>query len=133
MVTNNRYEQYKTNAIMTASPQELTLMLYNGALKFCKQAIEAIKNKNISKAHEYIIRVEDIIQELMITLDKKYPISKDFELLYDYIYRRLVEANVSKNIEVLEEVYGLIKEFRDTWKEAMKKAKMHLPQDVINK
>lgn len=109
---------------MTASPQELTLMLYDGALKFCRQAMLAIDEGKIKEAHEYIVRVEDIIEEFQATLDKKYEISSSLDLLYDYIYRRLVEANVQKDKAILEEVYGLIKELRDTWKEAMKLSKV---------
>lgn len=124
MTQQNAYNNYRNNVIMTASPQELTLMLYDGALKFCRQAMLAIDEGKIKEAHEYIVRVEDIIEEFQATLDKKYEISSNLELLYDYIYRRLVEANIQKDKDILEEVYGLIKELRDTWKEAMKLSKV---------
>ncbi|HOA79555.1 MAG TPA: flagellar export chaperone FliS [Defluviitaleaceae bacterium] len=124
MTQQNVYNKYRNNVIMTASPQELTLMLYDGALKFCRQAIMAIEEDKIKEAHDYIVRVEDIIEEFQATLDKKYEISSNLELLYDYIYRRLVEANIQKDKDILEEVYGLIKELRDTWKEAMKLSKV---------
>lgn len=123
MIGNNGYNKYQNNSILTASPQELTLMLYNGAIKFCNQAIVSIDNKDMEKAHKYIIRVEDIIQEFIITLDDKYPVSKTFKDMYNYINERLIEANVNKDKEVLEEVLGLLRELRDTWKEAMKLAK----------
>ncbi|NLM13253.1 MAG: flagellar export chaperone FliS [Epulopiscium sp.] len=123
MAYSSAYQTYKNNAILTASPQELALMLYDGALKFCKQAIKAIEEKNMSEAHRHILRIEDIIEEFQATLDKKYPISNELAALYDYIYRRLVEANIKKDMAILEEVYDLIKELRDTWKEAMKLAK----------
>ena len=113
------YNKYQNNAILTASPQELTLMLYNGAIKFCNLAIKAIDEKENQKAHNSIIRVQDIIQEFQITLDRKYEVSKSFDIMYDYISNRLVEANISKDKEILLEVNGLIKELRDTWKEAM--------------
>jgi flagellar protein FliS len=124
MTQQNVYNKYRNNVIMTASPQELTLMLYDGALKFCRQAIMVIEEDKIKEAHDYIVRVEDIIEEFQATLDKKYEISSNLELLYDYIYRRLVEANIQKDKDILEEVYGLIKELRDTWKEAMKLSKV---------
>ena len=124
MTQQNVYNKYRNNVIMTASPQELTLMLYDGALKFCRQAIMAIEEDKIKEAHDYIVCVEDIIEEFQATLDKKYEISSNLELLYDYIYRRLVEANIQKDKDILEEVYGLIKELRDTWKEAMKLSKV---------
>ncbi|WP_341875736.1 flagellar export chaperone FliS [Defluviitalea saccharophila] len=123
MALSSAYQTYKNNAILTATPQELTLMLYDGALKFCNQAIKSIEAGRITEAHRYIVRTEDIIEEFQATLDKKYPISKELDSLYEYIYRRLVEANIKKDKVILEEVYELIKELRDTWKEAMKLAK----------
>lgn len=123
MITKNAYSQYQNNTILTASPQELTLMLYNGAIKFCNQAIKAIDDQNMESAHELIIRVEDIIQEFMITLNNKYPIADTFKTMYDYINQRLIEANMNKDKTILEEVLGHLRELRDTWKEAMKLAK----------
>lgn len=115
LVTNS----YKQNQVETATTGELTLMLYNGGVRFIKRAIEAINNKDINQAHQYITRVQDIVDELIITLDRKYSISEQMLLLYDYMNRRLIEANVSKNISILEEIEGLFIEFRDTWKQAM--------------
>lgn len=123
MAVNNPYAKYSNNAINTASREELTLMLYEGALKFANQAIMAIENKDISRANELIIRVEDIIREFQITLDDKYEISKNFRALYDYIYRLLIDANIKKDAVILGEARDLIREFRDMWKEAMKQAK----------
>lgn len=123
MSINNPYEKYKNNAIFTATKEELTLMLYDGALKYCNQAIDAIENKNIQNAHNLILKVEEIIDEFKATLNYKYEISKNFNSLYEYMYRRLTEANATKNKEILFEVRDLLREFRDTWKEAMKKAK----------
>lgn len=123
MAMNNPYQMYKNNAVLTASPEELTFMLYNGALKFCNQAMKALEDGNMEEAHRLIIRVEDIIEEFQASLNKKYPVAKDFEVMYEYIYRRLVEANARKDKEILVEVHDLIKEFRDTWKEAMQIAK----------
>lgn len=111
---------YKNNAIQTASPAELTLMLYEGAIKFSNIAVMAIENGDIKKAHDNIIKVENIILEFRSTLDHKYPVWEDFDRVYDYIYRRLVEANIKKDKEILEEALGYIREMRDTWKEVMK-------------
>jgi len=117
------YSKYQNSSIMTASPQELTLMLYNGAIKFCNQAIKAIEDNDNAKAHNLIMRAQDIIEEFQITLDKKYEVAKSFEMMYDYILGRLVEANIAKDKEILIEVNGFIKELRDTWKEAMVSSK----------
>lgn len=122
-MTNNPYAKIKQNSIMTASPQELTLMLYNGAIKFGNQAIEAIHADNVQEAHNKIIRVDDIVLEFMASLNHDYEVAESMELMYDYIHNRLIEANMKKDVEILVEVIGLLREFRDTWKEAMNLAK----------
>lgn len=114
---------YQRNAIMTATPAELTLMLYEGAIKFCNIALAAIEKKEIEKAHINIKKAQDIITELRVTLDHKYKVWEDFDRVYDYIYRRLVEANMQKNAEILEDALKYIREMRDTWKEVMRLAK----------
>lgn len=118
--TTNAANFYKKNAVNTASPARLTLMLYDGAVKFCNIGLEGIDEKNISKANENIIKAEKIIVELRTTLDMKYPVAKDFDRVYDYIYRKLVEANVKKDKEALQEALKHIKTMRDTWKEVMR-------------
>lgn len=111
---------YQRNAIMTATPAELTLMLYEGAIKFCNIAIMGIEQKDMEKAHINLKKAQDIISEFRITLDRKYPVWEDFDRVYDYIYRRLVEANLSKDVEIIEDALKQIREMRDTWKEVMK-------------
>ena len=120
MLANQGYAAYANNKIMTASPAELTLMLYEGAIKFANLAIEAIDANDIQKAHNNIMKVQRIIEEFQSTLDHKYPVAKDFEVVYDYIYRRLVEANVKKDKAVLEDALHHIKTMRETWKEVMR-------------
>lgn len=120
----NPYQTYQNNSILTASPEELILMLYNGAIKFCNQAVEAIEEKNIAKSNEYIVKAQKIISELRVTLDKKYPVAEDMDRMYEFIYHLLVQANISKDIEKLNTATQFIREFRDTWREAMKKAKL---------
>lgn len=111
---------YQNNAIQTASPAELTLMLYDGAIKFCNIAMMGIEEKDIMKANDNLIKAQKIISELRATLDFKYPVAQEFERVYDYIYRRLVQANIKKDKEILEEALGYIREMRDTWKEVMR-------------
>ena len=118
-----KMNDYQRNAILTATPAELTLMLYEGAIKFCNIAKMAIEQGDIQKAHDNIKRAEDIITEFRITLDRKYPVWEDFERVYDYIYRKLVDANIHKDIGELEEALKDIREMRDTWKEVMKLAR----------
>jgi len=116
----NPYEKYKSNAVFTATKEELTLMLYEGALKFCNQAIAAVEEKDVAKANELIIKVQNIMREFQITLDHQYEISAQLNLLYDYLYQRLVEANIKKDLDILAEVRDHLRSFRDTWREAMK-------------
>ena len=116
----NKYEQYNNNKIMTASPAELTLMLYEGAIKFCNIAIMGVEQKDISKAHTNIIKTEKIVDYLRTTLNMKYPVAQEFENIYVYLGRRLVEANLKKDKEILEEVCEHLRSVRDTWKEVMR-------------
>ena len=106
MALPGAYAQYKNSRVLTASPAELTLMLYEGAIKFCNIASVAIDNNDIEKAHINIVKTERIIDHLRITLDMKYPVAQDFERIYSYLSKRLVEANVTKDKAILEEVHG---------------------------
>lgn len=123
-MATNAAAAYQDNKILTASPAELTLLLYEGAIKFCNLALIAIEKKEYEKVNLNIIKAEKIITEFRSTLDFKYPVAKDFELVYDYIYRRLVDANIKKDKDILDEALGYIREMRDTWKEVMKLAKV---------
>ena len=122
MLTNNAYTQYSNNKILTASPAELTLMLYEGAIKFCNIAIIGIEQGNVQKAHDNIMKTQRIIEEFQITLNRDYPVSKDFDAVYFYLLRRLRDANISKKAEVVEEVLRHLRTMRDTWKEVMRKS-----------
>jgi len=117
------YNQYRENSVYTASPEELTLMLYNGLVKFIMKAQHAISKNDMENANESIIRAQEIVSELMSTLDMKYEVAASLELLYDYMIRRLIEANVKKSSEILDEVLEFAKDLRDTWEQAMRIAK----------
>lgn len=120
MALPNAYAQYKNSKVLTASPAELTLMLYEGAIKFCNIAIAAIEQKEVEKAHINIRKAQKIIEHLRVTLDMKYPVAKDFDNMYQCIDRRLLEANISKDPEILKEVLTHLHAIRDTWKEVMR-------------
>ena len=120
MALPNAYAQYKNSKILTASPAELTLMLYEGAIKFCNIAITAVEQKDIEKAHINIVKTQRIIEHFRLTLDMKYPVAQDFDRVYEYLARRLVQANVKKDKEILEEVLEHLHSMRDTWKEVMR-------------
>ncbi len=121
-MAKNPYATYNQSKILTASPAELTLMLYEGAIKFCNIAISAIEKKDIQAAHLNIKKAQRVIEEFRATLDFKYPVAKDFDNVYAYIYDRLVQANIKKDVEILNEVLGHLRGMRDTWKEVMKRA-----------
>lgn len=124
MINNSAgYDTYQRNKIMTATPGELTLMLYEGAIKFANKAVMAIEKKDIPGAHVNIIKVQRIIEEFRATLNFKYPVAKDFDVVYEYLMRRLVEANIHKDTEILEEVLTHLRTMRDTWKEVMEATK----------
>lgn len=117
---NPYLQQYNNSKILTASPAELTLMLYEGAIKFCNIAIMGIEQKDIEKAHTNIMKTERIINHLRVTLDMKYPVAQDFERIYVYLEQRLLEANMKKDAEILEEINTHLRSVRDTWKEVMR-------------
>lgn len=119
MTNRNPYAAYNNSKILTASPAELTLMLYEGAIKFCNIAIMGIEEKDIEKAHINIKKVEAIIGEFIATLDHKYAVAEDFENVYNYIQDRLILANIKKDKEILEEVLEHLRTMRDTWKQVM--------------
>lgn len=123
MAVRNPYNTYKENSVKTASPEELTLMLYNGALKFINKGKMAIEAKNIQEANEGINRAQDIIHELNNSLNMDYEVSNNMRSLYTYIIDKLVEGNIQKKLEPLDEAKDMVTEMRDTWKEAMKIAK----------
>ncbi len=120
MALPNAYAQYNNSKILTATPAELTLMLYEGAIKFCNIALMAIEQKDIQKAHTNIVKTERIIDHLRTTLDMRYPVAQDFERIYTYLSQRLVEANIKKDAEIVREVCEHLRSVRDTWKEVMR-------------
>lgn len=120
VMAKNPYAQYNSNKILTASPAELTLMLYDGAIKFCNIAIMGVEQHDIQKAHNNIIKVQNIIIEFQVTLNFKYEIANDFNNVYNYLMKRLREANIKKDKEILEEVLEHLHVMRDTWKDVMR-------------
>lgn len=115
----NPYSAYQQNSITTASPGDLTLMLYNGCLKFIGQASKAIEDLNIQERNINIQKAQKIITELMITLNKDHEISKNLEVMYEYINHRLIEANIKNDQSILKEVENYVIEFRDAWKQVI--------------
>ncbi|MDC3412234.1 flagellar export chaperone FliS [Aquibacillus sp. 3ASR75-11] len=133
MAVNQAYQTYQNNSVNTASPGELTLMLYNGCLKFIKYAKTGIENNNYEMKNTNIQKAQKIIQELMITLDQETDIAKQVMPLYDYINRRLMDGNVDNSLDALEEAHVLVTEFRDTWKEVIQQTRQKQYGQGVNR
>ncbi len=123
MAYNNAAKTYGANRIATATPAELTLMLYDGAVKFCNIAIASLEKQDFESTNTNIQKSRNIIVELNTTLNHKYAVAEDFQRMYDYIYALLVEANMKKDMELLQRALDEIRGMRDVWKEVMAKAK----------
>ncbi|MDD6770409.1 flagellar export chaperone FliS [Inconstantimicrobium porci] len=119
------YNVYKNNSVNYASKNQLLLMLVDGAVKFAKIARQAILDKDIKKAHDNIIKTEDIFTELRVTLDQT---AGDWAVkmfnVYGFINEKLFEANIKKDVKVMDEVIPLIEEVRDIWYEAEKRSRL---------
>ena len=119
LTANNAYAKYKEQSVNTATPEELTLMLYNGCIKFINLAEVFIDDKNIEKINVNILKAQDIVNELNITLNMDYEVSENLRQLYSFVNERLIEANLRKDKKPLLEAKEIVTELRDTWKEAM--------------
>ena len=115
----NKHDAYLEQKVMSAKPEELTLMLYEGVVKFVKRAKLFNDMKDVEKTNNAILRAEAIIDELRQTLNMEFEISHQLDSLYEFMNRRLFEANVQKDNVILDEVLTLSEEMRDTWKQAM--------------
>lgn len=120
MAVLNPYNQYKQQSILTASPGELTLMLYNGCIKYIGMARIHIQDNNIQGAHDYNMRAQAIIEEFISTLNFNYEISNRIYQTFEYLLHRLVEANIHKDIQILDEVLEHVAGLRDTWEKVLK-------------
>ncbi|MBU5269562.1 flagellar export chaperone FliS [Clostridium cochlearium] len=125
MYANNAYNAYKTNSVNYASKEQLLLMVVDGAVKFSKIAKQGIEEKDIKKAHENIIKTQNIFYELMATLDvdKGGEWAENLMKIYDFIIQRLLEANIKKDVKIMDEIIPIIEDIRDTWHEAYKISK----------
>ncbi len=117
---------YQGTKVNTASPAELTLMLYEGAIKFCNIALLGFETNDFEKVNNNIIKAQNIITEFRATLDFKYETAKDFDVVYEYINSLLVLANVKKDKKALEDALVQIRDMRDLWKEVMKRNHMYV-------
>jgi flagellar protein FliS len=119
----NAATQYQQNSVLTANPAELTLMLYKGLVKFLKLAITSCEQNDIAGINLNLVKSQDIVRELLCTLNMKVAISKDLAAMYEYMLERMIQANINKNPEMIKELLGYAEEFRDTWAQAVKAAR----------
>ncbi len=120
----NAYNAYKNNSVNYASKEQLLLMLLDGAVKFSKIARQAILDKDIVRSHENLVKTQDIFTELMITLDQNVgEWAVNMYKVYEFIKERLFQANLKKDVKILDEVMPLIEEVRNTWHEAYEVSK----------
>ncbi len=120
--------QYKQNTVLTSTPEELTLMLYEGAIKFMNIGKYSMEKKDYERTHTSLMRAQDIITELNYSLDMNYEISKELRGLYDFVMSKLVDANIKKDINAVDEALAIVNEMRDTWKEVIKQIKQKVYQ-----
>ncbi len=122
--------KYLETAVQTATPAQLLIMLYDGAIRFCRMAIESIRQNNYEEANRNLTKAQDIILEFAVTLDKNSPVADGLLKLYDYFVFRLIEANTKKMVEPVEEVLNYLVDLRQTWIQAAKLANM--PEKGMN-
>lgn len=124
----NAAEAYKRQQILTATPEALTLMLYNGALRFMSEGRDALEKKDFEAANTALQKAQNIIIEFRVTLNMEYDISHQLLPLYNYVYDRLVEGNLRSDVTKIDEAKHIIAELRDAWAKAMVKARQEKEQ-----
>jgi flagellar protein FliS len=127
----NAGELYRQQSAMTASPGELTLMLYDGCIKDLKLAKLSIDAKDYGKANDVLLKAQAIVNELMRSLDIHYEISKQLMALYDYILNVIVWANVKKDMVRIDEALDLVTDLRDTWQQVIRINRRQQPAGSI--
>lgn len=120
---NNHNQIYQQNAVQTASPERLLLMLYDGAIRFMNKAKRSLEEGELELVHLNLVKAQDIITELMVTLNMDYKISHQLLPLYEYYRYRLIEANTKKIVEPIDEVLSNMIELRKTWEQAIRLVK----------
>ena len=116
------YKAYQQNSVQTATPGQLVIMLYDGAIRFTKAGIEGIQRRQYSVASTNLTKAQAIVHELVASLNHDYPISKDLARIYEYVLHLLIQTNVKKDVKLAEEVLEHLQELRDAWKQTFKTA-----------
>ncbi|GAK43491.1 hypothetical protein TCA2_5989 [Paenibacillus sp. TCA20] len=111
-------QKYQQTKAQTASPAQLIIMLYDGAIRFTQIAVVGIEEKNLEKSNTHFIKAQAIINELIASLNFNYELSHQLLPIYEYLLRLLIEANVKKNKEAAYEVLEHLQELRSAWDQA---------------
>jgi len=119
VLSNNPCRAYVQNAVLTADQARLALMLFEGALRFGREAAGHIAARDAAGAHRAIVRAQEIVEYLAVTVNPDLEIGRNLAMLYDFIHRRLVEANLKKDAALLEEAVTILEQLRDTWREVL--------------
>lgn len=133
-MNNNVSQQYAQTKIKTASAGDLVIMLYQGCIKFMRLGKKSIAKNDFEHANEYLIRSQDIIMELLTTLDaeKGGEIARNLAALYEYLYKRLIKANMKKDGEIIDEVEEIMLELLEAWQETVKKDRQENGRDRLD-
>jgi len=116
------YQKYQQSSAQTATPIQLVLMLYDGAIRFTKQGIEGIETNRFEYANTYFCKAEAIVHELVAALNFDYPISKELARIYEYVLYQLIQANVKKERSFADDALTHLNELRDAWRQLSKTA-----------
>ena len=108
---------YLRTKVLTATPEQLQLMLYDGAIRFSEQAKIALQQKNYEQSHNLLTRTQKIIAEMSSSLkhDVAPELCGKLASIYNFIFRKLVEANIEHTVDALDEALGLLRYQRETW------------------
>ena len=117
MASNSELQSYHINGISTSSQSQLILMMYDGALQAVNQSIECMNKKDISGQSRFILKTQDIINELSLALDMQQggEVSKTLEQLYQFVLNQLIQANITSDLMYLESVLKVLSPLRDAW------------------
>lgn len=125
------YKNYIKQEVEGATKGKLVLLLYDGAIKFMRVSTKAIEDNNIQEAHNNIMKAQNIIYELMSTLNMDVgDISRNLMRLYDFMIWQLIEANREKDKEKVESVIKLMSSLRDAWKDVVQKEEGNQKQEA---
>ncbi|MCL2496178.1 MAG: flagellar export chaperone FliS [Clostridiales bacterium] len=127
----NPYDTYKMQGVMTAGPMQLIVMLYNGLKKNLSLAQRAMEQKNGAEtAHKHMIKAQNIVDELLNSLDMSFSLSKDLMVIYEYLLHALAEINATKNPAAIGPLLEIIEDLRDAWQQAgeMQKGQIYVSE-----